>query len=146
VSTVSPDDSPATGEGRSLPEPGWRRDLNAVHGWLGFGLGPLEGEFRAASLPSDLTQARVAVVCCAMAIFLIGGADAVVAGPLALSSGRLMLLAGLGVVTLAVVGHLPRVARPAALDRLLLGWQLAIAFTALVYRATQRWSTRRPCP
>lgn len=121
----------------TLPESpsGSLSERGSFRSWLGFGLGPLEVEFRREALPADLARARIAVAGTAVGFLLIGLADLWLAGSLAATAARETISGGFLLLSVLVVRALDRPISPGRLDGILLGWQLAGVATFLAHRA-----------
>lgn len=110
--------------------------MGSVRGWLGFGLGSLEAAFRADALGADRSRATIAVAAVAVGVVVVGLTDLWLAVDATEALQRLGIVGAFLLLSGLVLLQVQRVATPTALDRLVLGWQLAGVATILVYRAT----------
>jgi len=112
-----------------------RGGLGSVRHWLGFGLGPREAAFRADALGADRSRVTIVVASVAVGVVVVGLTDLWLAVVASEALQRLVLVGAFLLLSGLVLRRARRVATPAALDWLVLGWQLAGVATILAYRA-----------
>lgn len=107
----------------------------SIRGWLGFGLGGLEAEFRAEVLPQDIVRARIAVASVAVGFLLVALTDLWLAEAIVETTSRVAGSAAFLMLSALVFRGLGSVKTPGALDGWLLGWQLTGVATVMAYRS-----------